>query len=339
VKNKSCVSIISIKFLKIYHLKEVFFMEINLSHQRVFWLAFFGLVFTNLFWAINATLARGYVDQVAPIAMNFFRWLGAFVVLTPFALRGTIKNWPLIRANLLPFLGLAILSISLYNSLLYLSANFTTAVNITLINTLIPVMTLLIAWRVLGNRPRLTQLIGVSVSLCGVLLILTQGQLLRLLTLSVSLGDLLMLAAVISWSLFTVLLKKMSLQLSPIIVLYVLIMMGLPLLLFAYGIEALFFRFYLPSFSHLGLLAYLWVFPSLFAYIFWTYGVRHIGAEGASLSINLMPIFGAILAITFLGESIYWFHIVGAICSLLGMLLALVSADRFKGYRRLQCVS
>lgn len=179
------------------------------------------------------------------------------------------------------------------------------------------------------------QLIGITVSIIGVLLILTQGQLLRLLTLSLSQGDLLMLAAVTSWSLFTVLLRKMSLKLSPIIVLYVLIMLGLPFLIFACGIEALFFRFYWPSSSHLGLLAYLWVFPSIFAYILWTYGVQHIGAEVASLLITLMPLFGAILAITFLGESIYWFHIVGGICSLLGMLLALVSPESFTGKFRL----
>lgn len=315
---------------------KIFFMEINLSAQRTFWLAFFGLVLTNLFWAINATLARGYMDQVAPIAMNLFRWLGAFVLLTPFALRGTIKNWLVIRPKLLPLTGLAILSITLYNSLLYLSANFTTAVNITLINTLIPVATVLIAWRVLGNRPRLMQLIGITVSIIGVLLILTQGQPLQLLTLNLGKGDLLMLAAVTSWSLFTVLLKKMSMKLSPIIMLYVLIILGLPFLIVAYGIEALFFRFYWPSLSHLGLLAYLWVFPSIFAYIFWTYGVQKIGAEVASLSITLMPLFGAILAITFLGESIYWFHIVGGICSLLGMILALVSPERFT--RKIQLV-
>ncbi|MFT6924637.1 MAG: drug/metabolite transporter (DMT)-like permease [Psychromonas sp.] len=302
-------------------------MEINVFKQRTFWLAFLGLVATNLFWAINATLARGYMDEVAPIAINLFRWLGAFVLLTPFALRGTIKNWHVIRPKLLPLTGLAVLSITLYNSLLYLSANFTTAVNITLINTLIPVATLLIAWRVLGNRPRLLQLIGITVSIIGVLLILTQGQLLRLLTLSLGQGDLLMLAAVICWSLFTVLLKKMSMKLSPIILLYVLIMLGLPFLIFAYGIEALFFRFYWPSLSHLGLLAYLWVFPSIFAYIFWTNGVQKMGAETASLSITLMPLFGAVLAITFLGESICWFHIVGGICSLLGMILALVSPE------------
>jgi len=300
-----------------------------LSTQRTFWLAFFGLVLTNLFWAINATLARGYMDQVAPIAINLFRWLGAFVLLTPFALPGTIKNWPVIRPKLLPLTGLAILSITLYNSLLYFSANFTTAVNITLINTLIPVATLLIAWRVLGNRPRLLQLIGITVSIIGVLLILTQGQLLQLLTLSLGQGDLLMLAAVTSWSLFTVLLKKISIKLSPIIVLYVLIMLGLPFLIFAYGIEALFFRFYWPSLSHMGLLAYLWVFPSILAYIFWTYGVQKIGAEVASLSITLMPLFGAILAITFLGESIYWFHIAGGMCSLFGMILALISPEKF----------
>jgi drug/metabolite transporter (DMT)-like permease len=307
-----------------------------LSNQRTFWLAFLGLVLTNLFWAINVTLARGYTDQVAPIALNLFRWLGAFVLLTPFALRGTIKNWPIIRPKLLPLTGLAILSITLFNSLLYLAANFTTAVNITLINTLVPVATLLIAWRVLGNRPRLMQLLGITVSIIGVLLILTQGQLLRLLTLSLSQGDLLMLAAVTCWSLFTVLLKKLSIKLSPIIVLYVLIMLGLPFLLLAYGIEALFFRSYWPSSSHLGLLAYLWVFPSIFAYIFWTYGVHHIGAEAASLSITLMPLFGAILAITFLGESIYWFHIAGGMCSLFGMILALVSPQRFtrKFYRK-----
>ncbi len=294
-----------------------------MSERRIFWLAFIGLALTNLFWAINATLARGYFTEVAPIAMNTFRWLGAFVLLTPFALRGLIRNWPQIRPKLLPLSGLAICSITLYNSLLYLAANYTTTVNITLLNTMIPVFTLIAAWRLLGNKPRAMQVIGMLVSISGILLILTQGQFDLLLAISFSKGDLVMLVAVACWALYTVLLKRINLQLSPITLLYLLILLGLPWLLLGYGIEAWLFRAYWPSPDHLGLMAYLWVFPSIIAYIFWTQGVRHVGPEGASLSVNLMPLFGAVLAITFLGESIHWFHLAGAACSLLGMVLAL----------------
>ncbi|MEH6472560.1 MAG: DMT family transporter [Halopseudomonas sp.] len=296
-----------------------------MSDRRTVWLAFLGLTLTNLFWAINATLARGYTDEVAPIAMNLFRWLGALVLLTPFAWRGLVANWSQIRPKLLPLTGLAACSVTLYNSLLYLAANFTTTVNITLLNTMVPVFTLIAAWRVLGNRPRLLQIIGMLVSMTGVLLILTQGQLDRLLSVSFSRGDLFMLGAVASWALYTVLLKRVDISLSPITLLYVLIVLGLPLLILAYGIEAWLYRFYWPPLEHLGLFAYLWVFPSIIAYIFWVQGVRHVGAEGASLSVNLMPLFGAALAITFLGESIHWFHLAGGACSLLGMVLALGS--------------
>ncbi len=294
-----------------------------MPERRTFWLAFAGLALTNLFWAINATLARGYIDEVAPIAMNLFRWLGAFVLLTPFALRGLIDNWPQIRPKVLPLMGLAACSITFYNSLLYLAANYTTTLNITLLSTLVPVFTLLAAWRVLGNRPQLMQIMGILVSMLGVLLILTQGQLGRLLAASFSRGDLFMLAAVACWALYTVLLKRIDLQLPPITLLYVLILLGLPLLILGYCVEAWLFRFYWPSLSHLGLLSYLWVFPSIIAYLFWINGVRRVGAEGASLSVNLMPLFGAALAVTFLGESIHWFHLAGAVCSLLGMVLAL----------------
>ena len=310
-----------------------------MTKHRTFWLALIGLLLTNLFWAINAILARGYIDEVAPIAMNFYRWLGAFVILTPFALRGVVKNWPIIRPKLLPLTGLAILSISLYNSFLYLSANFTTAVNITLINTLIPIATLLIAWPLLGNRPKIKQLLGVSVSITGVLLILTQGQLQHLVDLNFGQGDLYMVAAVFVWALFTVLLKKMSLKLSAIVVLYLLIILGLPFLMIAYTIESIFFRFYIPSIEHLSLLLYLWIFPSLLAYGFWTNGVQRLGAEGASLSTNLMPLFGAVLAIIFLNESIYWFHIVGGLCSLFGMLLALVPLNKIAELLKLKCLN
>lgn len=294
---------------------------------------------TNLFWAINATLARGYVNEVAPVAMNLFRWLGAFIILTPFALRNTLKLRADIKKSLLPLIGLAILSITLYNSLLYLSAHFTTAINITLINTLIPVATLLFAWRILANKPQLMQLVGMAVSIVGVLLILTQGEIQRLVSLSFSQGDLFMVAAVAVWALFTVLLRKLSLPFTPIVMLYLLILFGLPFLMLAYVIEALFFQFYWPSIEHIGLLAYLWIFPSLLAYLFWTNGVQKIGAEGASLSINLMPFFGALLAILFLGESIYWFHIIGGLCSLLGMLLALVPVHKLLEYLGFQGVN
>ncbi len=294
-----------------------------MSDRRVFWLAFLGLAFTNLFWAINATLARGYTADIAPVAMNLFRWLGACVLLTPFVWRDLISNWAVIRSKLFPLTILATFCITLYNSLLYLAAGFTTTVNITLINTLIPIVTLLVAWRVLGNRPRLVQSLGMLVSMLGVLLILTRGNLSQVLAVGLSVGDLFMLGAVVSWALFTVLLKRVDIQLSPLTLLYVLILLGLPLLMVAYAVEAWFFRFYWPPLSHLGLFTYLWIFPSIIAYVFWTLGVRHVGAEGASLSINLMPIFGAILAITFLGESIHWYHIAGGLCSLCGMVMAL----------------
>ncbi|WP_166368504.1 DMT family transporter [Psychromonas sp. SA13A] len=298
------------------------------TNNRILWMAFLGLLMTNLFWAINAILARSYMPEVAPIAMNLFRWFGVFILLTPFCLPRVIKNWAMIRPHLSALTGLAILSIVFYNSLLYLAANFTTVVNITLINTLIPIATLLMAWRVLGNRPRLMQFLGMVISILGVLLILTKGQLLHLLSLKFSQGDLLMIAAVVVWALFTVLLKKLSLKLSSINVLYLLIMLGLPFLIVAYAIEAVFFKFYLPSFEHISLFAYLWVFPSILAYIFWTNGVLRLGAESASLSITLMPLFGAVLAIVFLDESIFWFHIAGGVCSLLGMLFALLPANK-----------
>ena len=298
------------------------------TNNRILWMAFLGLLMTNLFWAINAILARSYMPEVAPIAMNLFRWFGVFILLTPFCLPRVIKNWAMIRPHLSALTGLAILSIVFYNSLLYLAANFTTVVNITLINTLIPIATLLMAWRVLGNRPRLMQFLGMVISILGVLLILTKGQLLHLLSLKFSQGDLLMIAAVVVWALFTVLLKKLSLKLSSINVLYLLIMLGLPFLMVAYAIEAVFFKFYLPSFEHISLFAYLWVFPSILAYIFWTNGVLRLGAESASLSITLMPLFGAVLAIVFLDESIFWFHIAGGMCSLLGMLFALLPANK-----------
>ena len=310
-----------------------------MKNNRTLWLALIGLLLTNLFWAINATLARGYMNEVAPIAMNFYRWLGAFVLLTPFALKGVVKNWAIIRPKLLPLTGLAILSITLYNSFLYLSANYTTAVNITLINTLIPIATLLIAWPLLGNRPQLKQLFGVSVSIIGVLLILTKGQLQHLMQLNFGQGDLYMVAAVSVWALFTVLLNKVSLNLSAIILLYILIMLGLPFLMLAYAIESIFFRFYFPAIEHLNLLLYLWIFPSLLAYIFWTNGVQQLGAAGASLSINLMPLFGAILAIVFLDESIYWFHILGGLCSLLGMVLALMPLNKIAELLKLKCLN
>ncbi len=294
-----------------------------MSDRRIFWLAFLGLAFTNLFWAINATLARGYTADIAPIAMNLFRWLGAFVILTPFALRPVIGNWGIIRPKLFPLTVLAAFSITLYNSLLYLAAGFTTTVNITLINTLIPVVTLLVAWRVLGNRPRLVQSLGMLISMLGVLLILTRGSLGQLLAVGLSAGDLIMLGAVVSWAVYTVLLKRIDIQLSPLALLYLLILLGLPLLMVAYAIEAWLFRFYWPPIAHLGLFSYLWIFPSIIAYMFWMQGVRHVGAEGAALSINLMPIFGATLAISFLGESVHWYHLAGGFCSLCGMVLAL----------------
>ncbi len=286
-------------------------------------LAYLGLILTPLFWAGNAVVARGTVDAIPPMAMSFWRWLIALAILLPFGLPGVWRHRRTIRRHLGSMLVLSFFSVAAFNSLLYYAAITTTATNIALINSTIPVFVALLAWLLLGDRTRPVQMLGILSAITGILFIIARGDLSVLTALQAQPGDLLMVAAVFSWGLFSVLLRRQAIPLPALTFLTTQILLGVLVILPFYLADLLFYSggFQLSGDTALPLL-YLAVFPGILAYAFWNYGVHKAGPAKAAIFMYLTPVFASVLAGIFLGETLGRPHLIGAVLILAGLILA-----------------
>ncbi|MEE3117174.1 MAG: DMT family transporter [Pseudomonadota bacterium] len=286
-------------------------------------LAYVGLVLTPLFWAGNAVVARGTVDAIPPLSMAFWRWVIALAILLPFGLPGIWRHRQIIRQRLGSMLALATFSVGAFNSLLYLAASTTTATNIALINATIPIFVALMSWLLLGDRTRPIQALGIALAVTGIVTVVARGDLAVLTGLQAQPGDLIMVAAVFSWGLFSVLLRRQAVPLPALTFLTTQILLGVLVILPFYLTDLLAFSggFELSG-ATLAPLLYFAIFPGILAYAFWNHGEHAIGPSRAAIFMYLTPVFASILAGIFLGETLGRFHVIGGLLILSGLILA-----------------
>lgn len=285
--------------------------------DRPYWL----LVLTALFWSGNFIVGRAAHDEVPPIALAFWRWLGAFIVVLPFAWRPLKADWRVIRRHWRIIFALGAIGVASFNTLVYVGLHSTTAVNAVLLQSAIPVLIVLLAYLLFRETVRPIQAIGILLSLSGVVAIVGRGELAAIPALAVNRGDLLVFAAVVLWALYSVLLRKRP-QLHPLSFLAATIAIAVVLLAPLYAWEHA--SGAVMSINRPTLLAvgYVALFPSVLAYLFFNRGVDLIGANRAGAFIHLMPLFGSVMAIAFLGETFRAYHALGIALILSGIMLA-----------------
>ncbi len=285
--------------------------------------AYAGLVLTLLFWAGNAVVARGTVAAIPPLSMVFWRWTIALAILIPFGLPGVLRHRSIIRDRIGPMLILSVLSVTMFNTLLYFAAVTTTATNIALINATIPIFVALLAWLLLGDRTRPIQATGIALAALGIIIIVARGDISVLTGLKAQAGDLIMVGAVFCWGLFSVELRRQAIPLPALVFLTAQIFLGTLIILPIYLIDLLFISGGFELSVHTATpLLYLAIFPGVLAYAFWNHGVHKVGPAKAAIFMYLMPIFASILAIIFLGESLGLYHVIGGLLILAGLILA-----------------
>lgn len=284
--------------------------------------AYAALVCTALFWAGNAVVARGMADSIPPVALSFWRWFLALAFVLPFAWRHLHTVWPEVRRRPWAFLWMGLLSISIFNTLVYLSAYTTTATNITLFNAAAPFAIALMSYLVLGDRLRRNQTLGICIAMVGLLVIISHGSLATLLGIRLVPGDLLMLIATLCWGLYSVLLRKFEFNAHPVALLAVFIMFGVPFIGLFYAIElSLGYRIE-PGPLVVPAVLFVAIFPSLLAVLSWNHGLRRLGPNRTAMFTFLIPVFGATMAVTLLGERLGWHHAAGAGLILAGLTLS-----------------
>lgn len=281
------------------------------------------LTLTALFWSGNMVVGRGIRADVPPLAMAFWRWLLAFLLILPLAAPHFRTQWPLLRRSWPSVTLLGLLGVGGYNTFAYLALQTTTATNAVLLNSFIPVATMAIAWLVLGKRLSLPVCLGVAVSLAGALTIVARGELAVLLNFNLNQGDLWMLLAITVWALYTIGLAWRPAGVDAMLLLAAFTAVGLAALLPAYLWEMAQGHHIHTHAGSLAALAYVGIFPSFIGYIFYNRGVAEVGASRASLFIHLMPVFGTLLSAIFLGEQPQHFHYVGISLIFIGIFLTM----------------
>ena len=280
------------------------------------------LVLTTLFWSGNFVLARYVRLDVPPVGLSFFRWAVAGAILLPFVWKGMVREWPLVRRHIALVLVLSILGVANFNTFVYLGLQHTTASNGVLLQSVMPLMIIGLARLILRTSIRPTQVIGILVSTCGVISIVVRGDVSALAHLDINRGDLWILAAILSWGLYSVILKKLPPGINPLSFLGYAVSFGVLAILPLYLWEVSTGRTMGLDAVTVGSVAYVAVFPSLLAYMFWNHAVHQIGPERAGQFIHLVPVFGTLLAVMFLGEVLYPYHLVGIALVAAGIYLA-----------------
>lgn len=286
--------------------------------------AFAGLLLAVLCWAGNALVARAFHDQIPPLSLAFWRWSLATCLLLPFVARSIWTHRATLRAAGWRLPVIAALGVSSYNSLLYTAAQSTEAINLTLVNTCLPLFTFIGGGLLLGEWPARRAWFGLSVAAGGLVYLISRGSWDAFANLAFKAGDLIMLAAVLVWALYTLSLRRWSgfLSVPPLTLLGVLMLLGTPLILPFYLVELSQVGGFSLNPTNLSVIAYTAVFASLVAYLSWNHGVKIVGAAKASMATYLMPVFTAILGWLLLDEGLQVFHWIGGGLIFAGLLLA-----------------
>lgn len=284
--------------------------------------ALLGLVM--ILWAGNSIIGRAVRFDVPPLTLAFVRWFGASLILLPFAWRLLKRDWPAIRAGWRPVLLLGLLGVGAFNALLYSGLKYTTATNALLLQAGIPAAVVAFDRLFFGERSPWVQNLGVVFAILGVAAVVFEGDFARALSLHFGLGDLLVLASVIVWALYTVFLRLRP-KIDPVSFVTATFLIGAVTMAPLALIEALSGQHVRWTALAIGSFAYVCVLPSIVAYFIFNWAAGVVGPARAGVAITLMPIFGAFLSAALLGEALHCYHFVGMVLILLGIALSFVA--------------
>ena len=268
----------------------------------------FLLFLATLGWGSNTIASRLAVGEVSPMLLIFFRWGIVVVILLSLYWRQMIDEWPVIRPRFKWLFIMGGCGLSLFNAFFYIAAHSTTAVNLGIIQSTMPGMILLGSFMYFGDRINRLQFSGLLLTLLGVIVIVTQGSLEKLMQLTFNHGDLLMIFACSFYAMYTVGLKSRPKISGMVMLAYFSVaafLMTIPLMIF----ESLIYGTLMPGVKGFAIIFYIAIVPSFLSQIFFMRGVDLIGPGSAGLYANLVPIFSAIMAVLLLSEEFAFFHL------------------------------
>ncbi len=281
------------------------------------------LVLATLFWAGNFIVGKAaFVEDIPPMSLVFFRWSLVWLILLPFTYKEIIKHKEVILKNLPLLFFLALTSVGLFNSFTYLALVHTQVINASLFNTAIPAMIILLCFIFKIEKTNRFQIMGLILSVLGILSIITKLDFNILLSLNFNKGDIIMIGGVITWGLYSSFLKKKKFTLPLLTLVHILCTFGLLFILPQFLFEISQGKIIKFDINLSYILIYLALFPSIGSYYCWAGAVSIIGANRAGIFLSLIPLFSTILAMFFFNANFYFFHFIGSVLIVLGLILS-----------------
>ena len=281
------------------------------------------LVCATLFWSGNFIVGKfAFLENIPPLSLVFYRWSLVWIILLPFTYKEIIKYKDTIFNNLPLLFFLGFTSVGLFNSFTYLSLIHTQVINSTLFNTAIPAVIILLCFLFKIEKTNKFQILGLIISVLGILSIITKLDIKIFLSLNFNKGDIIMIGGVITWGIYSTLLKKKKFTLPLLTLVHVICTFGLICVF-----PQFFYEFSQGQFIELNtnlfyILIFLALFPSIGSYYCWAGAVSIIGANRAGIFLSLIPLFSTIMAIAFYKEQFQFFHLIGAILIIIGLFLS-----------------
>lgn len=291
--------------------------------QKNIFFAFFFLTLSSFFWSGNFFTGKlAFNNELSPFKLSFFRWFLAFIILIPFTIKNIKKDFYIYKKYFFLLSFVSFLGVTIFNSFTYISLQTALVINSSLMTSITPVLVIGFSWLIFKTKTTYLKFSGIFISLLGAICIVLKGNLINLLNLYFTPGDIWMFIAVFSWALYSVLLKKIDNKLSQLATLEVIIFIGLIFIFPFYIYESFEHQFFPDKLIDLYMIFYVAIFAGIISFFCWNKGVSIIGPNRASLFLHLIPVFSSVWAVFFLNESFSFYHLIGIILIIIGITLS-----------------
>ncbi|MEM7466752.1 MAG: DMT family transporter [Pseudomonadota bacterium] len=288
----------------------------NIEPRTAYWM----LVATQFLWASALIVARGVHELIPPIAFSFWRWIAAALIMAPFALPLLRKSWPQLQSKLPRTIALGFF-LAIGSTGLVWAVQFTTATNASLVAASQPVVTAIVAWIVLKDRLTILQLCGVISALIGIVIMVARLDVEIIRHLDFNPGDAIMLGSVVFYAFYTINLHRWLGGTHPLLMLFLAAVTGSIFLIPCVIFEAHFVGTPTLVWPSIGAVLYMAVVPTVLATTMWNASIGAVGPNKATIFLNLLPVFGVLLGVLLLGETLYHYHIIGGLFVCAGISL------------------
>ena len=292
-------------------------------HQRQIFIGIALAVLATFIWSGNFIIARGVIKDIPPVALSFYRWLTATIIILPFAWKYFVAERKIIKQRFFFFLLAAATGVSMFNTFVYIAGHYSSAINMAILGTCSsPIISVILARIFLKEKIPAVRIAGMLVCICGILILLSKGNLQNLVSFKFTKGDWWILAAAFTFAIYNTSVRKKPTAMHPVNFLFVIFLLGTIILLPFYFAELRNEGGFAINVFNISAILYLGIGASVICFLIWNKAIVALGSGRTALFGNLIPVFSSIEAVFLLNEKITSIHIISFILVVAGLVIA-----------------